>query len=245
MAGPNQIGFNHNVKHQGQAYHVQTEDSGPANPRIVTHLFVGGNILASKKITYGEIAGADDIGRLVRELMEDQHKEMLRNLISGVYDHVDAAYQARAYQPGQLADEQPETAEAQLSVEGVLGEAPQAAAPGEGVPFPPLFDPAPAQPGVAFPPLFDPTAPAPAAAPVHYPRLFDQAAPLVSGGVNYPRLFDPTAVETPAAAAPLLPEEAVEAIFGEDILSEKSLDEVILSYLVEDDDEAEGAEEKP
>ena len=42
-------GFNHNIKHKGKVYHVQTEDSGVNNPHIITHLFVGGNILASKK----------------------------------------------------------------------------------------------------------------------------------------------------------------------------------------------------
>ena len=37
-------GFNHNIKHKGKLYHVQTEDSGVNNPHIITHLFVGGNI---------------------------------------------------------------------------------------------------------------------------------------------------------------------------------------------------------
>ena len=41
-------GFNHNIKHKGRIYHIQTEDSGPKNPHIITHLFVGGNVLASK-----------------------------------------------------------------------------------------------------------------------------------------------------------------------------------------------------
>jgi len=67
-------GFNHNVKHRGKGYHVQTEDSGLDNPRIITHLFLGGNILASKKTSYGEIVGADRLAQIVRELMEDQHK---------------------------------------------------------------------------------------------------------------------------------------------------------------------------
>jgi len=41
-------GFNHNIKHKGRIFHVQTEDSGPKNPHIITHLFVGGNILADR-----------------------------------------------------------------------------------------------------------------------------------------------------------------------------------------------------
>ena len=94
MAGPKKmvVGFNHNIKHKGKMYHIQTEDSGLENPHIITHLFVGGNILASKKTSYADIVGAENLAQVVRELMEEQHKEMLRNLINGVYDDIDAAF---------------------------------------------------------------------------------------------------------------------------------------------------------
>src|SRR5512140_3706852 len=94
-------GFNHNITHAGRVFHVQTEDSGVNNPNIITHLFVGGNILASKKTSYAELLKAENLQELVRQLMEDQHKQMLRNVVNGVYDTVDQA--TRAYQPGQLA----------------------------------------------------------------------------------------------------------------------------------------------
>ncbi len=94
-------GFNHNITHAGRVFHVQTEDSGVNNPNIITHLFVGGNILASKKTSYAELLKAENLQELVRQLMEDQHKQMLRNVVTGVYDNLDSA--TRAYQPGQLA----------------------------------------------------------------------------------------------------------------------------------------------
>lgn len=80
-------GFNHNIRHKGKLYHVQTEDSGKDNPHIITHVFVGGNILASKKTSYADIVKADRLEQIVRELMEEQHKSVLRNLINGVYDN--------------------------------------------------------------------------------------------------------------------------------------------------------------
>ena len=163
-------GFNHNIKHKGKAYHIQTEDSGLENPHIITHLFVGGNILASKKTSYADIAGADNLAVVVRELMEEQHKEMLRNLINGVYDDIDAAFaaQARAYAPGQLK-------------------------PGEKV------------------------------------RL-NEGQRTQSGSY---RILPPEVLE--ARRAPVPVEKAgAETLFGEDLISEKSLDEVILSYLAED-----------
>jgi len=172
MAGEKKmvVGFNHNIKHRGKIYHIQTEDSGLENPHIITHLFVGGNILASKKTSYADIVGAENLAQVVRELMEEQHKEMLRNLINGVYDDIDAAYaqQAKSFQPGQLAAE---------------GRAQQP------------------RPGAAPPP---------------------------------PLPLPPEVLAARQGPAPVLRNDGAETLFGEDLISEKSLDEVILSYLAED-----------
>ena len=79
-------GFNHNIMHKGRMFHIQTEDSGTKNPHIITHLFVGGNILATKKTSYADILNSDHLEEVVREIMEEQHKSMLRELKRGVYD---------------------------------------------------------------------------------------------------------------------------------------------------------------
>jgi hypothetical protein len=84
-------GFNHNIKHQGRVFHVQTEDSGPKNPHIITHLFVGGNIISSQKTRYEELLSSPDYESRVKELMEEQHKEMLRKLVRGEFDAVGSA----------------------------------------------------------------------------------------------------------------------------------------------------------
>jgi hypothetical protein len=167
------VGFNHNIKHKGKMYHIQTEDSGLENPHVITHLFVGGNILASKKTSYADIVGAENLAQVVRELMEEQHKEMLRNLINGVYDDIDSAYaqQAQSYQPGQIH------------------------ADGRSVAL---------RPGVAMP-----------------------AGP-------GPRELPPEVLAARQQPAPVLRNDGAETLFGEDLISEKSLDEVILSYLAED-----------
>ena len=157
-------GFNHNITHAGRVFHVQTEDSGVSNPSITTHLFVGGNILASRKTSYSELVKAENLHELVRQLMEDQHKQMLRNVVSGVYDNLDSS--ARAYQPGQLAP-------------ATDGKRPKAAPPGASLP---------------------------------------------------PEVEAARAMSTP----PQLNDAGAQTLFGEDLISEKSLDEVILSYLAGD-----------
>src|SRR5512142_620054 len=79
-------GFTHNVRRRGTAYHVQTEGLGLANPVVVTPLISGGNVVATCRCSYADLATADDRDRRVRELMEEQHKQVLRNLVNGAYD---------------------------------------------------------------------------------------------------------------------------------------------------------------
>jgi len=81
-------GFNTNFRHRGVLFHVQTEDSGRSNPHVITHLFHGGNILASEKRTYEDKLGSTDLDGEVRGLMEFQHKAMLKRLSRGEYDSV-------------------------------------------------------------------------------------------------------------------------------------------------------------
>lgn len=82
-------GYNHNIKHKGKIFHIQTEDSGLKTPHIITLLYVGGTILARKKTSYADILKVNDLEAVVKELMEEQHKAMLKQLISGAYDDPD------------------------------------------------------------------------------------------------------------------------------------------------------------
>ncbi|MHB8882907.1 MAG: hypothetical protein ACYC69_15525 [Thermodesulfovibrionales bacterium] len=79
------VGYNTNVPFKGTLYHVQTEDSGLKNPVITTLLYDKGTILASKKVSYAHIAASPDYKEKVRELMKEQHKSMMKELISGKY----------------------------------------------------------------------------------------------------------------------------------------------------------------
>ena len=76
------LGYNHNVRYGGRILHVQTEDSGPANPHLFTHLFFEGSILATKRCQYDAAFPEDG----VRALMQSQHKEILKELKKGLYD---------------------------------------------------------------------------------------------------------------------------------------------------------------
>ena len=99
------VGFNHNVGYKGRTFHVQTEDSWPAQAHIVSQLFLGGNVVASSKIAYANDAGQlDPAGRAsaVRKMMESQHKAIMRALLSGTYDTDITKHTQATYAPGVL-----------------------------------------------------------------------------------------------------------------------------------------------
>lgn len=73
-----QMGFNNNVKYEGQVFHVQTEDSGLDAPHIITHLFAdGGRVIKSHKRSYEKELTRPDVAGYVRSLMKAQHMEMV------------------------------------------------------------------------------------------------------------------------------------------------------------------------
>lgn len=86
------VGFNHNFRYNGEIYHVQTEDGGVKSASIITLLYRGGTILASKKTSYADILKVDKLPKVVEELMKEQHKEMLRRLKAGDFDQVIAKF---------------------------------------------------------------------------------------------------------------------------------------------------------
>lgn len=79
-------GFNTNVERRGVVFHLQSEDSGRSHPHIMTHLYHGGTILASEKLSYAEKLESPDLAKLVRQLMEEQHEALLSRLENGELD---------------------------------------------------------------------------------------------------------------------------------------------------------------
>jgi len=79
-------GFNTDIKHNEKVYHIQTEDKGLQNPYIESLVYVGGEILASKKTSYAEQAGAGIDEKWIGSLMEQQHRTMIAAIKRGRFD---------------------------------------------------------------------------------------------------------------------------------------------------------------
>jgi len=99
-------GYNTDFKFQGKIYHVQTEDGGASSPFITSLLYHQGEILASRKTSYEDILKADCLEEVVRELMMDQHKRMIRDLMHGKLDIKNAPHES-TYQPAPISKTAP------------------------------------------------------------------------------------------------------------------------------------------
>jgi hypothetical protein len=248
------VGFNHNVKYGPRVYHVQTEDSGLPHAHYITHLFVGGNIVASMKTSYADKARDPELQKLVRSLMEAQHKAMLKRLVAGEFNEMAERLAATHYDPGVLADGSNQAS--------YVNAASAPAAKPAAIPARPKAPPAPAmKPAAPRPappkpqqPVWQPAPPSRSHPPAP-PRTPGQPLPQTTrapGGPARPNApprlapVTPPPVVRPAAAKPAAPpsffsENAVElptedlpTLFAEELISEKSLDEVILAFLSAD-----------
>lgn len=157
-------GANTNVRHRGIIFHVQTEDSGRANPHVISHLYHHGTILASQKTEYADQVELEDLESVVRALIESQHKTMLKSLTGGEYDS--------------LIDERLDTGKAKPEPTTEVDDGPK------------------------------------------------------TDGLESPTPM-PEMEKQPTQAPPREPVQASTRAFGEGIVSQKPLDEVILEYLAE------------
>lgn len=67
-------GYNTDVEHNGVVYHVQTEDKGLRTPLILSLVYTGGAILASKRSAYDDLIASGFEEKVLVERLERQHK---------------------------------------------------------------------------------------------------------------------------------------------------------------------------
>jgi hypothetical protein len=79
-------GYNTDVEHNDRIYHIQTEDKGLGNPCIESLVYVGGEILASKKTSYAHHVDEGVDEKWITSLMEQQHRTMIAAIKRGRFD---------------------------------------------------------------------------------------------------------------------------------------------------------------
>ena len=79
-------GFNTDIEHEGVVYHVQTEDKGLETPIILSLVYVGGTILASKRSPYEDLIAEGYSDELLAERLTRQHRLICAAIHSGRID---------------------------------------------------------------------------------------------------------------------------------------------------------------
>lgn len=76
-------GFNTDIEHNGTVYHVQTEDKGLDAPIILSLVYVGGAILASKRSPYNDLITEGFDAQVLAERLQRQHKLICAAISAG------------------------------------------------------------------------------------------------------------------------------------------------------------------
>jgi len=79
-------GFNTDIEHDGVVYHVQTEDKGLETPIILSLVYTGGTILASKRSPYQDLIAEGYSDELLAERLKRQHRLICAAIHSGRID---------------------------------------------------------------------------------------------------------------------------------------------------------------
>jgi len=99
-------GYNTDVRHNEVVFHVQTEDKGASNPFIESLVYVGGQVLASKRASYAELLAEGKDDKAIITLMDHQHRTMIAAIRHGKFDEKLQALNA-ARQTGRQAVSSP------------------------------------------------------------------------------------------------------------------------------------------
>jgi hypothetical protein len=91
-------GFNTDIEHDGVVYHVQTEDKGLDTPIILSLVYTGGTILASKRSPYEDLIAEGFSDELLAERLKRQHRLICAAIHSGRIDDLKKMSGRRATQ---------------------------------------------------------------------------------------------------------------------------------------------------
>jgi hypothetical protein len=99
-------GFNTDIEHGGVVYHVQTEDKGLDTPIILSLVYAGGTILASKRSPYKDLIATGFSDEVLAERLKRQHKLICAAIHSGRIDDLKRMSGKRTSAPVPAPEEQ-------------------------------------------------------------------------------------------------------------------------------------------
>jgi hypothetical protein len=244
-------GFNTDIPYDGVTYHVQTEDKGLDTPLILSLVYVGGAIIASKRTPYADLISKGFDEGVLTERLQRQHKLICAAIKSGRVEDLKrmsgsdggtAMPVAEAAAGVRKAGQRRRKSEASAPEKTAAPTAEAAPPPVEADAPPVIEKPAPKTAAPAPPPA---PPKAPAAPPAGVQAVADPDIVILSSLADEMGAFDPFRPAPPKQEAPppALQEETHEPVPVEPLLvtevfeePEDSSEEIYLSLL---DDEGE------
>jgi hypothetical protein len=109
-------GFNTDIKHEGVVYHVQTEDKGLDSPIILSLVYAGGAILASKRSPYEDLIKQGFSDELLAERLKRQHRLICAAIHSGRINDLKKMSGRDTESPARVAAVEAEVEEAEVEI---------------------------------------------------------------------------------------------------------------------------------
>jgi hypothetical protein len=117
-------GFNTDIEHDGVVYHVQTEDKGLDSPIILSLVYAGGTILASKRSPYEDLIAEGFSDEVLAERLKRQHRLICAAIHSGRIDDLKkmsgrakASQETATEEPAEVETAAPATVEEPFEIE--------------------------------------------------------------------------------------------------------------------------------
>ena len=167
------------MKHETKMFHVQTEDRGLANPVVESLVYVGGEILLSKRSAYKDLITGDRVDeKALREMMDLQHRRVIEAVRRGRLDKGKIGEAPADWADDTLPHPEKVSPAALAAVSAILS-APPEPFPGD----PPASARGRVTTSAAMPVVGTPSPRAPAAPPAAPPRavVVIPAAPVAAG----------------------------------------------------------------
>lgn len=82
------VGYNTDIKYRKEVFHIQTEDKGQSNPTIETLVYLHGEILLSRRISYAHLLSSAEKNKQIKSLMKTQHDQICTELKDGGFSHL-------------------------------------------------------------------------------------------------------------------------------------------------------------
>ena len=202
-------GFNTDIEHDGVVYHVQTEDKGLDSPLILSLVYVGGTILASKRSPYEDLIASGFSDEVLAERLKRQHRLICAAINSGRIDDL----KKMSGRPKGVPQEAPPNQEA-VAVEEAAPEVETPTAETVEEPF-----------EIEYWPVSQEWTPPPAPAD-------EELAAVMEPGME-PR-YEPVEITEPVREPE--PEPVVEEVVEEELVSDPALEDGLVITLLDDDE---------